>query len=494
MEGASEQEKTMTIAMVSFAVVMVVMTLSGALSVLEKKKTTDDYLVASRSVPAWLTALSTVGTNNSGFMFIGMIAYTYRVGLQSVWMMAGWLLGDYLAWRTVHPRVSARSRDHGANTLSGLIATEKNRSVNRPLAVVTGLLTVAFLTVYAAAQLKAGSTALHALFGWKMYVGSMVGALIVIVYSYAGGIRADIWTDVAQSLVMLFSMVAILVAGWMRTGSPWALYDHLHAIDSRLVNWAGHGLEFTAAGLALGFVFAGIGVVGQPHLMSRLMALESTQAIGPARRYYFSWFVPFWCASVLVGLYSRVLLPNLANRPVARDTVEPTELALPLMTMELLPQVFIGVALAGLFAAAVSTADSQIIVSSGALTHDIQPKWERSYVASKVGTFLVLGMALVIALFAPESVFALVLIAWSALGATLGSVLIVRMFDLPLSTPVALLMMAAALIVVVAWQLGGWDESLSKAMPGMVAAFAVYGVARLFGDASTWNSAEEHES
>src|SRR5690606_12814353 len=261
----------MTTAIVSFAVIMVLMTLSGALSAVKKKKTPDDYLVASRNVHAWLTAISTVGTNNSGFMFIGMIAYTYRVGVQSVWMMVGWLLGDYLAWRTVHPRVRTRSHEQRSNTLSGMIAADEQGRINRPLAVLAGLFTVVFLTVYAAAQLKAGSTALHALFGWKMYVGSLVGALIVIVYSYAGGIRADIWTDVAQSLVMFVSMVAIVVAGWMKLGGPWALLSRLETVDANLVDWSGHGLEFGVVGLTLGFVFAGIGVVGQPHLMSRLM-------------------------------------------------------------------------------------------------------------------------------------------------------------------------------------------------------------------------------
>src|SRR5690606_10231031 len=197
-------------------------------------------------------------------------------------------------------------------------------------------------------------------------------------------------------------------------------------------------------------------------------------------RYYFSWFVPFWCASVLVGLYSRAFLPDLSNRPVASGVSEPTELALPLLTMELLPQIFIGVALAGLFAAAVSTADSQIIVSSGALPNEIHPRWRKSYAASKVGTFILLGAALLIALFAPEGVFALVLIAWSALGASLGSVIIVRVLDLPLSAPLGTSMMVGGLGGIIAWQLSGWDGSLFKALPGMLTAFLVYAAGHLF--------------
>lgn len=172
-------------------------------------------------------------------------------------------------------------------------------------------------------------------------------------------------------------------------------------------------------------------------------------------------------------------MPELTDRPVAAGLEEPTELALPLITLELLPQVFVGLALAGLFAATVSTADSQIIVCSGALTHDIRPRWRDSYLASKIGTFAVTALALVIALFAPEGVFVLVLIAWSALGASLGSVLVIRLLRWPLSAATALTMMIVGLVVVIAWQLAGFDDDVFKLFPGMAAAFAVYGCARI---------------
>lgn len=466
------------VAIWTFGIVMLLMTASGALSVVKKRKTTDDYLVASRSVPAWLTALSTVGTNNSGFMFIGMIAYTYRLGIQAIWMMLGWLLGDFLAWIFVHPRVQEISEEYRVSTLSGVLGYDENtagRARTRLLSLMAAWVTLVFLTVYAAAQLKAGSTALHALFGWKMYVGALIGAGIVLLYSYAGGIRADIWTDAAQSFVMLASMVAIVVAAWAQVGDPLTLFDRLRGVDPALMKLVPEGLSFGLPGFVLGFVFAGMGVVGQPHLMSRLMAIESKEAIVPARRYYFLWFIPFWTASVLVGLYSRVVLPDLTSSPIGEGMTEPTELALPLMTMELLPQVFIGAALAGLFAATISTADSQIIVCSGAITNDIRPKWRDSYLASKLGTFFVLCIALGIAMFAPEGVFVLVLVAWSVLGASLGAPLIVRAFRLSLPRSWGVAMMAIGIVVVVAWQAIGWDDDVFKLLPGMLAAFLVYG-------------------
>ena len=456
---------------------MALMILSGASSIIRKKRTPRDYLIASRQVKPWLAALSTVATNNSGFMFIGMIAYTYRLGIESIWMMIGWISGDLLAWLFVHPKVRHASHRQSCNTIPALIGQPVSGEPDqqkRLLIMTTGIITFLFLGIYAAGQLKAGSTALHTLFGWNMEVGVLIGTGIVLLYSYAGGIRADIWTDAAQSLVMIVSMGLIMVAGYMEIGGLPALLANLESQDASLVRLFPDELQFGALAFVMGFVFAGFGVIGQPHLMTRLLAIESVAAIKRARVYYFLWFIPFFLASIGVGLYCRAIIPDLASMPLAQDLVEPTELALPMITKELLPEFFIGLSLAGLFAATVSTADSQIIVCSGAVTQDINPRWNQSYLASKLATFAVTSLALIIALYAPEGVFALVLIAWSALGASLGPILILRIFNRPLSSARATVMMVVAIIVVIAWHVSGLDDDVFKLMPGMLSAFIVY--------------------
>jgi sodium/proline symporter len=461
----------------TFLILLGLIVCSGASSIIRKRKTPEDYLVASREVKPWLAALSTVATNNSGFMFIGMIAYTYRLGIESIWMMVGWVCGDLLMWLFVHPRVRETSEQEKVSSLSSLVGT-RNGQVMRPVVVVAGLITVLFLAVYAAAQLKAGSTALTALFDWDIEVGVFIGAAIVVLYSYAGGIRADIWTDAAQSFVMIVSMAMILIAGFMEIGGWNALAANLSGQDPSLVEIFPEGLTFGVAPFIIGFMFAGMTAAGQPHLMTRLMAIESTSAIRRASVYYFSWYVPFFLLSIGVGLYCRAILPDLNSLPAAQTLEEPTELALPLITMELLPDIFVGLALAGLFAATVSTADSQIIVCSGSLTQDVHPRWRKSYLASKIGTFSITALAVLIALYAPEGVFGLVLIAWSALGASLGSVLIVRLFGGEINSATALAMMITAVVVVSLWHISPYDDDVFKAFPGVVAAGLVYLIGR----------------
>ncbi len=461
----------------TFLILLGLIVCSGASSIIRKRKTPEDYLVASREVKPWLAALSTVATNNSGFMFIGMIAYTYRLGIESIWMMVGWVCGDLLMWLFVHPRVRYASEQEKVSSLSSLVGT-CNGQVMRPVVIVAGLITVLFLAVYAAAQLKAGSTALTALFDWDIKVGVFIGAAIVVLYSYAGGIRADIWTDAAQSFVMIVSMAMILIAGFMEIGGWNALTANLSGQDPSLVEVFPEGLTFGVVPFIIGFMFAGMTAAGQPHLMTRLMAIESTSAIRRASVYYFSWYVPFFLLSIGVGLYCRAILPDLNSLPAAQTLEEPTELALPLITMELLPDIFVGLALAGLFAATVSTADSQIIVCSGSLTQDVHPRWRKSYLASKIGTFSITALAVLIALYAPEGVFGLVLIAWSALGASLGSVLIVRLFGGEINSATALAMMITAVVVVSLWHISPYDDDVFKAFPGVVAAGLVYLIGR----------------
>lgn len=465
----------MTVVILSFLTFLLLFVVIGVLSSRIKSNTTDDYLIAGRSVSPWLTALSAVATNNSGFMFIGLIGYTYRSGVESVWMMVGWVLGDLVAWLLVHARVRKHSEDVDVSTIPALMGTRKG-STQRGIITVAGLLTFVLLGVYAAAQLKAGSTALHALFGWDPRLGAIIGAVIVVVYCFSGGIRASIWTDAAQSVVMLVAMAVLLVFAAVEAGGPSAVWENLRAQDPTLVDWTPQSLEFGFAMYLLGMTFGGFGAVGQPHILVRFMAIRSVAEIRNARNVYFAWFVPFFCGSIAVGLYARVLLPDLTASSFGSgmSAAEAAEIAMPALAKHLLPDVLIGLTLAGLFSATMSTADSQILVCSGAITQDINPRWKDSYLASKFATLGVTTLALAVALFAGQGVFALVLISWSALGAGLGPVLILRLFHVPVSSFAAIVMMTTGVLTVIGWNLSGYDSDVFKLLPGMIAAFAVY--------------------
>jgi sodium/proline symporter len=458
----------------SFVFFLLAFTGIGALASRVKKTSSEDYLVASRDVNPWLVALSAVSTNNSGYMFIGLIGFTWRAGLEAIWLTMGWILGDLLTWFWVHRRVRARSEEVGAASVPALLATDEHGNKSRPISIAAGLLTFLFLGGYAAAQLKAGSTTLHALFDWPLWVGSVIGVVIVAVYCMSGGIRASIWTDAAQSVVMVGSMGMLVGTCVWQVGGPATLMQTLEGIDPALVQWMPQGLLFGFGLYLLGFVAAGIATVGQPHILVRFMAIDATESIKKARNIYFVWYIGFSLMAFAVGLYARVLLPDLGAGLEGVALTAATEGALPTLSIKMLPPLLIGVMLAGLFSATMSTADSQILSCSAAVTQDIAPRWRRSYKASKFATLAVAGLALVIALTATQGVFSLVLVAWSVLGASLGPILLVRLARLPLPSWLGLTMMATGIVTVFLWGASPWADAVFKALPGLMAPLLLY--------------------
>jgi Na+/proline symporter len=433
-----------------------------------------DYLLASQDTPPWLVGLSAIATNNSGYMFIGVIGYTYAVGLPSIWLMVGWIVGDVCASGLIHRRLrTATTPDHG-DTFAGILSRWHGTDF-RTYRRLAGFVSLVFLGVYAAAQLTAGSKALHVLFGWDESVGALIGAGIVVAYCWAGGIRASIWTDAAQSLVMLVAMSVLFGVALAALGGPVAAWSTLGEVSPTYMRWLPSGLGLGEAwGPALfivGWLFAGFSVAGQPHIMVRFMALDRPEHTNRARAYYYAWFVAFYFLANAVGLLSRVLLPT--------DVPFDAELALPMMALDLLPAPLVGLILAGVFAATMSTADSLVLSCAANLTEDFHPRENLPVAVVKSATVIVMLLALAIALYGSGSVFELVIGSWAVMAAAFVPILTVYALGGRVSEPVAIVMLVAGVTTVYAWTrvpiLGDYYEG----MLGIVAGFAVYGVGRL---------------
>lgn len=439
----------------------------GLASAFWAKKTRTDYYLADSGVPAWLAALSAVATNNSGYMFIGVIGFTYTTGLASIWLMAGWILGDLLASLFIHRRLrEATGKTHEAS-FAAVLATWNGQkfAVWRRLAAI---IMVVFLGAYAAAQISAGGKALQGVLGWNPQSGAIIVAAMILSYSAAGGIRASIWTDAAQSFVMLAAMTLLFAVGVMGLGGIGETIEKMDAVPEFL-NLFPRDLLFPGAlGIGLfvvGWMFAGFSVVGQPHVMVRFMALDSPKHITRARLWYYGYFTLFYALATGVGMLSRLYLPEL-------DSLDP-ELALPMMALDLLPGIFVGMILAGIFAATMSTADSLVLSCSAAITHDLLPKRLESSWELKTATAFVTGLALVIALYQSQSVFSLVILAWSTLASAFAPLLTIYALGRRTSEKAAIASMLVGITVALVWRQMGWHTDVYEGMPGILAGLAV---------------------
>lgn len=462
----------MTLIMVTFIISLLSFIIIGVLSALKAEKTAEDYLIASRKVNPWLTSLSAVATNNSGYMFIGLLGAIYAWGVSAIWIQIGIVVGDYFSWRWFYKKLRESSDKKDIRTVPSFIGLSEN-GFSRLLVVLAAIITLIFLGGYAAAQFNAGSKALHVLFNWDYSIGAIIVAAIVLVYCVAGGIRASIWTDVAQSIIMIIGMFIMLGISIYTVGNPFELFAKLRQVDSSLLNPVPSNIGAGPAPLffVIGWLFAGLGTIGQPHVQIRTMAIQSPKLIKKARRIYFLWLVPFSIAVIFTALYARILIPN--------TTEFDPELALPTLAMNLLPDLFVGLMLAALFAATISTADSQILVCSAALTQDILPKHRNNRGLTKLATVISTGFILIFALYGPESVFEIVVMTWSVLGASLGPLIILRTFRMPVKTSIATMMMVFSVATVMIWKfILGYSDYVYDILPGFFISFIIYAISR----------------
>ena len=452
----------------SFVVFLLLFTLIGLSSVWRSRGTKEDYYLASGSVRPWLVGLSAVATNNSGYMFIGVIGYTYVTGLASIWLMIGWIAGDFLASLYVHKRLLIATHKSGEISYAGVLSHWYGKN-HASLQRLIGIISLLFLLTYAAAQLVAGGKALHVLLGWPIWSGSVCGAVLVSLYCFSGGIRASIWTDAAQSIVMIVAMGMLLVVALMNLGGVTPAVEKMQAVDG-FMDWLPKDLVvpgFIGGALfILSWLVAGLSVIGQPHIMVRFMTLDNVANMRQAKAWYYLWFTLFYCMATGVGMLARVYLPDVANFDA--------ELALPTMAQQLLPPAFVGLILAGIFAATMSTADSLVLSCSAVLTHDMLPKKVENIWLLKIATILITGVALLLALLNNQSVFNMVLMAWSGLASAFAPLLIFLCLGKQPSQVVSIVAVICGFVVALVWRELGLHSMVYEGMPGMLSGILIF--------------------
>ncbi|AQQ66766.1 sodium/proline symporter [Microbulbifer agarilyticus] len=464
--------------LISFLFFLSLFAAVGISSYRKSRGTKSDYYLASHDVSPMLVGLSAVATNNSGYMFIGVIGYTYVTGLASIWLMVGWILGDFLGSLWIHRNLRQAAKRSGESSYAGVLACWQGTRFGA-WQRLAGILSLLFLLAYASAQLVAGSKALYVVLDLPIWSGAVIGGVIVAAYCLAGGIRASIWTDVAQSLVMVLAMATLLVVATQSVGGVGAAWSAMGQVPGFL-NWYPSDLLIPGIGGAalfvMSWVFAGISVVGQPHVMVRFMALDDVGNMVRARCWYYLWFILFYGMATGVGMLSRILLSESG----AFDA----ELALPMMAMELLSPVLVGLILAGIFAATMSTADSLVLSCSAALTHDLLPERTESTRILKLATVAITSLAVAWALLNEQSVFSLVVMSWSALASAFAPLLMVLAAGGRPSQKLAIIMSLLGLATALGWRWLGWHAHIYEGMPGILMGLVVYGVGQLLARAT----------
>ena len=450
----------------SFSLFMCAFAGIGLASMWVKEDTTDDYLVAGRGMHPALAALSAVSTWNSGYMFIGFIGFTFTMGYSIIWIGFGSLIGQIVAWIWLYKFIQQSANERGVRSLSSLVSDV----TGSPEAKLAAVFSVLFLSVYAAAQLTSGGKALYVMLGWSEVVGILIGFVLVVAYCYAGGIRASIWTDAAQSSVMLIGSSLLCYVAMQEVGGFSGLHDGLATQDANLTSIVPADLNFGVSLWVFAFFLGGLSVAGQPQVVTRVMTLGTDEDRKTAMIWFFAWQTPFLLLMVIIGLASRVVFSGADFDP---------ELGLPMLAMETLGPFWVGLILASIFAATMSTADSQVLACTAAFTDDIMPQISQDHKKTKIVTLIIAAFATMISIFGlyipgGDSVFALVVLAVYGLGSIFVPILIIRWAGYNPDTNHTMAMMTAALITVILWSISGFGDDIFPSVPGMGAAFITH--------------------
>ncbi|MBV1917086.1 MAG: sodium/proline symporter PutP [Sphingomonadaceae bacterium] len=412
-------------ALISIGIYFVVMLAIGLYAYRKSTSDVSEFMLGGRQLPPAVAALSAGASDMSGWMLMGLPGAIYVAGLGAAWIAVGLMIGAYLNYRFVAPRLRVYTETaDDAITIPDFF--EKRFFDNsRMLRVLSAVVIVIFFTLYTSAGVVAGGKLFEASFGLDYTLGLYLTAGVVLAYTLFGGFLAVSLTDFVQGCIMFMALIVVpfvtisTLGGWSSTTAQ------IDTINPQFLEW------FTGV-TAMGFISSmawGLGYFGQPHIIVRFMAIRSLKEVTTARHIGMSWMLVTVVGAVLVGL------SGLAYVSRTGTLLDDPETIFILLSQVLFHPLIAGFLLAAILAAIMSTISSQLLVSSSSLTEDFYKTFLRKEASQKelvaIGRFSVLAVsviAIILAFDRSSSVLSLVSNAWAGLGAGFGPIVLLSLY------------------------------------------------------------------
>ncbi len=450
-----------------FVLYLGVMVLIG-IKFYNKTSTMSDFILGGRKLNSWVTAMSAQASDMSGWLLIGLpgAAYVIYGGTsEAIWTAIGLILGTYLNWLFVAKRLRKYTEVAGDSLTLPDFFTKRFRDSKNILKVISSLFIVVFFLVYSASQFAAGGKLFNTIFGMDYIWGLLLGAGIILIYTALGGFSAVCWTDTIQGTIMFFALIIVPIIAAVSMGGWEAVSERLAALSTETFNVIpqSHGQVNTMLlASSLGW---GLGYFGQPHILSRFMAIESSDMIKKSRIIAMAWVIITLAAAVIIGVVGKAMLPELAD----------SETIYMEMINYLFHPVVAGLLLIAILAAIMSTASSQLLVAASSVSKDLfgiifKNSDERKLVwVSRVTVIGVTVAGIILALNPDSSVFRLVAFAWGGFGAAFGPLILFSLFWKRMTRQGAIAGMLVGGITDVAWYLlSGGIFDIYEIIPGFV--------------------------
>lgn len=403
-----------------------------------KVRNIKDYYVGGKKLGYWVVAFSTRATGESAWLLLGLTGMGAMAGISAFWVVVGEVIGVAGAWLLMAKPFKKLTDQYDSITIPDYLVSRFHSNTHTLRKVAATVLSL-FVIIYVSAQIDATGSAFEAFLGWNYYVGAITGFLIVVIYIFFGGFIAVAWSDVFQGLLMLLGLVLLPTVTWMIISGP-PVFQTLGDIDPGLMNiWGAGGLTTTNLFTIFGFAMIGLGFLGSPQLFVRFMAVKDEAEIDKGRWVAILFTIITDSAAVMIGILGRYLFTE-AGQDAELVLGNSAQNVLSMLVGHVLPPVLVGLYVAVVLAAIMSTIDSLLVVASSAVTRDFYQKIynpgvseERMTGLSRKVTFLMAILALVIsmivALNSPDrTIFWFVIFGWSGIAATFCPVMILSIF------------------------------------------------------------------
>jgi sodium/proline symporter len=382
-----------------------------------------DFFIAGqgegRGLGAWTAGLSYAASTSSAWVLLGYTGMVFTKGAVALWLVPGIFAGYAMTWLVMGPRLNAETSEKGHITIVDFMVGDVGDKWRRKIGIVCALMILFCFVFYISSQFQAAGNALSSVFGISSVEAILLGATVIVIYCLLGGFWAASITDALQAAVMLLACIIVPVMAVIHAGGFGNIVSGLHEGQApAYFSFTGGAAGMLGIGAALGLLGTGLGALGQPQLLNRIMATKDAATRRKGAAITIGWGLVIYSGLTVLAFTAKSLAMDVEGEKLFFEAAE-----------AFLPAVLAGVVIAAVLSAVMSTVDSLLLAAASAVSHDMGLKYEspqKALLFGRVAMVAVAILAVLMTLYLPQDIFSRVLFSWVALGAAFGPTILTR--------------------------------------------------------------------
>ena len=431
----------------------------------KKNRTTEDFYLGGRKLGPFVTAMSAEASDMSSWLLMGLPGVAYVTGLaDAAWTAIGLAIGTYVNWLIVAKRLRHYTHEAGNATTLPLFFSNRYRDEKKILSVIAAVIIIIFFVPYTASGFAACGKLFSSLFGWEYIPAMVVSAIVIVAYTTLGGFLAASTSDFLQSIIMTIAIIVVFGFGINNVGSWGAVVDNARSLAGYFsltqIHDAAAGTAAPYGALTIASMLAwGLGYFGMPHVLLRFMAIENAEKLTLSRRVATVWVIISMTVAIFIGVIGNAMtavgsIPKLEDAETIIITIADL-----IAQHGVFAALVAGVILAGILAATMSTADSQLLAASSSASQNILKEVfvkdmseKTGMMAARITVVIISVIGMFIARDSNSSVFQIVSFAWAGFGASFGPLVLLALFWKRSNLQGALAGMVSGGVMVFVWK------------------------------------------